>query len=228
MQELISHYIEIDIDFPNIALTVLFVNVIFLIKISRKKAELKWFTITLIGALFIEIFARIVAYRIGNNLPLLHLHTLLEFIFISLFYREILFKKYAINRYFPYFIGLVSIVIVANSIFLQPLTGYNSNAKGLSQCLIIIYSILYFFNRISVEVSRTHLILNQINASILLYYAGSLFIFGFASFLSENSPQMNTYFWRFNALLYLIFQLLVLITTWNLVFPNLREVKKEN
>lgn len=220
MEELFSYCKNIDVDFGNIALTILFVNVIFLIKIFRKKADLKWFIITLVSALFIQLLAQIFSRTFGNNLPLLHLHTLLEFIFISLFYREILFKKNRLGLYFPYFIGTVSVIIIANSIFFEPLMGYNSHAKGLSQSLIIIYSILYFFNRISIEVSEKNLVLNQLNAAILLYYAGSLFIFGFASFISESSPKVNSYFWDFNALLYLAFQLLVLITTWNLVFPS--------
>jgi len=227
VQELLSQYREIDIDFGNIALMVLLINIVFLIKSYRKKTDLKWFIIALIQALLIQIFAIILAYKVGNNLPLLHLHTLLEFIFISLFYREILFKKHTSNQWFLFFIGIVSSVIIANSIFLETLTSYNSNAKALSQTLIIAFAVYYFFSRISTEVSQSNMILNQINAAILLYYAGSLFIFGFASFMSENSPLMNSYFWAFNAFLYLIFQILILITTWQLVFPTNQTPKSE-
>ncbi len=228
MEELLSHYLKIDIDIGNLALTALFVNVLFLIKIFREKTDLKWFTIAMISALLIQLLARFFAFKFGNNLPLLHLHTLLEFIFISLFYREILFKRNSLNSYFPYLVGGISVIVIVNSIFLEPLTDYNSNAKTLAQTLIIAYSILYFFNRISIEVSKSNMILNRINASILLYYAGSLFIFGFAKIISKGSPLMNTYFWDFNALLYLVFQLLVLITIWSLVFPNAKGIKEEN
>lgn len=227
MEDFFYEITELDIRFSDIALIVLSVNVAFFVKIFRERTELKWFAMTLISALIIQILAHVFAYKYGNNLPLLHLHTLLEFIFISLFYRQILFSKHRLSVYLLYFIGVVSILIVANSVFLEPLTGFNGNAKGLSQSLIIIYTILYFFSRISTEVREENMYLNKINASILLYYSGSLFIFIFASFLAKNSPVLNHYFWEFNALLYLVFQLLILVATWRLVFPTSIDVKGE-
>lgn len=227
MEDFFYEMTQLDIRFADIALIVLFVNVAFFIKIFRERTELKWFAMTLIAALIIQLLAYVFASKYGNNLPLLHLHTLLEFIFISLFYRQILFSEHSISVYLLYFIGVVSMLIVANSIFLEPLTGFNGNAKGLSQSLIIIYTILYFFSRISTEVREENMYLNKINASILLYYSGSLFIFIFASFLVKNSQVLNHYFWEFNALLYLVFQLLILTATWRLVFPTTLDMKSE-
>ncbi|MGK0364010.1 MAG: hypothetical protein ACI85O_001064 [Saprospiraceae bacterium] len=208
------------VDFGDFSLACLLINVIFAFKISRKRPDLKWFEISLVWAFFIQISAIVLAHTIGNNLPLLHLYTLFEFIFISLFYKEIIFNNLKIKNYFTPFLGLMIIVIIGNSLFLESIMGYNSNAKGLTQFFIISYSIVYFFNKISVEVQRENLYLNRINAAILLYYAGSLFVFIFAKFLSNHSGDISGYFWEFNAILYSAFQILILITTWRLVFPS--------
>jgi hypothetical protein len=216
----------ISADIENISLLLSAINVIFSIKIIRKKPNLRWFEMSLIWAFLIQILAHILAELVGNNMPLLHLYTLLEFVFISLFYKDILFKNYNFSRYFNYALGLVVVMIIYNSIFIEPLDEFNSNAKGLTQAIIISYAIIYFFNRISIDLIKNNLILNRINAAIILYYSGSLFIFVFAKFLMENSLLINEYFWEFNALLYLTFQILILIATWRIVFPkstNIRE-----
>lgn len=210
-----------------ITLTLLFVNVLFSIVIFKRRPDLKWFEINLIWVLLVQVSASQLARIYGNNLPLLHLHTWVEFLLISLFYQEILFVNYKINRYFYHFVGLITLLLVCNSMFLEPLTGYNSNAKGLTQIIIISYSVSYFFNRISIDVVKSNLILNQINAAILLYYSGSLFIFTFAKFLAANSEIESGHFWKFNAFMYLVFQILILIATWRLVFPGAKASKSE-
>ncbi len=219
---------SIKIDVENISLLILVINVVFASKIFQAKPDLKWFEVSLIWAFLIQILAHIIANLFGNNMFLLHLYTLFEFIFISLFYKEILFSNYKFPRSINYIIGLTVLMIIANSIFFEPITGFNSNAKGLTQIIIISYAIGYFFNRISVDEVKKNLVLNRINAAIVLYYAGSLFIFIFAKFLMENSLTMNKYFWKFNALLYLIFQILILIATWRIVFPKVKEIKSED
>lgn len=202
-----------------VSLIVLVVNILFSIKILRVRPDLKWFEAMLILSFFIQVMARVFTVLYGNNLPLLHLYTLLEFIFISLFYYQILFKSFIFIKYFYCFLGVISSIIIYNSIAIEPITGFNSNAKGLTQIIIIGYAIFYFFNGISVDVIENKLVLSRINAAILLYYAGSLFIFVFAGFLLNNSPLINGYFWKFNTVLYIVFLVLILIATWKLVFP---------
>jgi len=211
-----------------VPLLILFINVLFSIRVFKGRPDLKWFEITLIWSFIIQILADVLAGFNENNLPLLHLYTLLEFIFISLFYYQILFKNLKNNHYFYSFTGLITLILIANSIFYESIMGFNSNAKGLTQIIIISYAIIYFFNRISIDEVKENLILNRINAAILLYYAGSLFIFIFAKFLMENALTMDLYFWRFNMLLYLVFQILILIARWRIVFPKSTNIKSED
>ena len=228
VRQAVKSSMSVYFDIGEFAKLFLLINVLLAFKICKERKELKWFELSLVWALAIQIIAKIIALYKGNNLPLLHLYTMIEFVLISLFYKEILFNKLKIGQYFYYFIGLIVLIIVGNSIFIEPLRGFNSNAKGLTQLIIISYSIIYFFNRLSIDVSKKNLILNRINAAILLYYSGSLFIFVFAKILVKKSSILNNYFWDFNALLYLVFQILILIATWRLVFPKSAEIKSED
>ncbi len=219
---------NITFDIGELAKLFLLINVLFAFKIYKERNELKWFELSLIWALFIQIIAKTIAHYQGNNLPFLHLYTIFEFTLISLFYKEILFDNIKLGRYFYYFVGVIMLIIIGNSLFFESIYGYNSNAKGLTQIIIISYAVIYFFNRISIDVVQSNLVLNRINAAVLLYYASSLFIFIFAKFLLENSDIMFGYFWDFNALMYLTFQVLIFIATWRLVFPAFTEIKSEN
>jgi len=209
-----------EIPFSILSLLILFINVLLTFKILKLAPDVKWFCILQVWALLIQIFSPKYSKYFGNNLPLLHLYTLFEFVFLSLFYWTILLGKQRYGKYFSSFVVLIVCLIVGNSIFLEPLTSFNTNAKGLSQVIIMAYTIIYFFNRMSIEVQTKNLILNRINAAILLYYAGSLFVFTFAQFIEERSDKVLTLLWMFNSILYLVFQLLILIATWRLVFPK--------
>lgn len=210
-----------------LSLFFLSINVVLAIKAFRKKADLKWFEILLAWSLFSQIVGRIMGISLGNNMPMLHLYTLFEFIFISLFYKKIIFDHLKIKKYFMPFLAFMVMIIICNSLFVESIMVHNVKAKGLTQVTIISYAIFYFFNRISNEIRKGDFYLNRINAAILMYYSGSLFIFIFANFLLEDL-LIRSYFWRFNALLYLIFQILILIATWRLVFSNSKDSKMLN
>ncbi len=154
----------------------------------------------------------------ANNLPLLHLYTLGEFLLLSWFYREIIGRREFPVHIFRWFVILVTILIILNSIILQPLSQFNTYAKTMVQVVLIAYSILYFYyltNHTDNEVVEQKA-LRLINSALIVYYSGSLFIFMFSNYFIENDD--NLIFWVFNSLLNFIFQLLVLIAIWRVAF----------
>lgn len=171
-----------------------------------------WFNIFLILGLITQIISKILFINSYQNLPLLHIYTLLEFIFLSLFYKDIITKEFFLTKYFNAFIIIMSVLIILNSIFLQNLYTFNSNAKTLTQVIYIGYALVYFFQA-PFERSDLSKLLNWINSAILLYYAGSLFIF-MASSAFFQLTEMYRFFWVINALLYLIFQILLFVALW--------------
>jgi len=194
-------------------------TVLCLIFFRRQSMSLKYFTILLLLSLIIQAAAHFLWMQKSpgntkvNNLYLLHAYTLGEFILITLFYHPI-FKERALWRNTVLgFLCIVSTLIVANSIFLQPITVFNSNAKTLTQSIFIAYATAFFLQETSNKENLYFPSLKTINSAILLYYAGSLFIFMFGNVFFQLD-DFHKIFWVANALLYLIFQLLVFYAIW--------------
>lgn len=160
--------------------------------------------------LFIEVLSRVFIECEINNLPLLHIYTLLEFVFFSFLYREMgIFEKWT-SRNFWIFLGVVMSLVVLNSAFLQSIWAYNSYAKSLVQLSLIGYGVAYIF--LLREKNPMTSALNLMNAAILVYYSGSLFVFMFANVLLSN--PYRSLFWEANVYLNFIFQILIFMSLW--------------
>ena len=170
--------------------------------------------------LLIEVCAKTIPFPNNNNLPLLHLYTLGEFVLLSLFFKSLIKKPSAFQKYFWVFIGLFLVLIIGNTIFLQGIFEFNSYAKTGVQVVLITYSVLYFYN-LSNEVDLTNPYqksLRLINSALLIYFSGSLFIFMFSNYLTKHKIDIHHGFWAFNAFLNLVFQILVLVGIWRVTF----------
>ncbi len=203
-----------------IAVAFLFVNnCLGFYSFKKLNITFKHFLYFLFFSLGIELAARAFAYSSHNNLPLLHLYTLGEFILLSLFYKTLIPKPAFFKKYFWYFISIGSILIILNSFIFESIYEFNPGAKTTVQIIIIGYAVLYFYN--ITENQNSDLVygksLGLINSAIIIYYSGSLFIF-MCSQLYYKAPDLYKYFWAFNAVLNLIFQLLILSGIWKVVF----------
>ncbi|MFM9946902.1 MAG: hypothetical protein ACKV1O_03090 [Saprospiraceae bacterium] len=169
--------------------------------------------------LFIEIGARLIVYFVPNNLPLLHLYTVGEFVLLSFFYRSLLPEHVIFRKFFPVLLVMVSLLILMNTLFLQSIFVFNSYAKTLVQIILILYAILFFFHLPEASSFKTQegWSLRMINSAVLIYYCGSLFIFMFSNIFIEKSIIYHG-FWIFNALLNFLFHILVLIGLWRVAF----------
>ena len=162
--------------------------------------------------LLVEIALRIMSPYKLNNLPLLHVYTLLEFILFSWIYRSMgIFDKWSSQQFWT-FVTVVAALIVANSLFLQSIFIYNSYAKSLVQACLVFYSIAYIFQLR--PQTPSYQALNILNTAVLTYYAGSSFIFmaGNVALLIENSEVI----WVLNVAFIVIFQCLVLASIWRM------------
>jgi hypothetical protein len=109
--------------------------------------------------------------------------------------------------------------MILNSLFFRIGGDYNSVSKTIVQIIIISYAVLYFYNltEIRSNSNRVSKSLSLINSAILIYYSGSLFIFMCGQALRDYPEWIKT-FWAFNAVLNLIFQLLIFFGIWKVVF----------
>lgn len=203
----------------NLSEFLLLVNTILYIRYLWKKSKIfKIFSLFQAFTLLVLIAAKILWLahehdKSVNNLPLLHFYTLFEFILLTLFYHQFLKTIQGWRNWIVVFSILIVTLIVANSIFLQPVTVFNSYSKTLTQLVFICYAIIFFSQSMQNQLQVFYPAIKMINSAVLLYYAGSLFIFMFGNVLI-NLERLHSIFWVANAVLYLIFQLLVFTAIW--------------
>lgn len=208
----------------NIALFCLCINVALCLLYWKKlNTPLTYLAYFLIWNVSIEVLVLIVnALEYKNNLPLLHVYTLGEFILFLFFFKSLLDKPTFFKTYFWHFLIGGSLLIIGNSIFLQSIFVFNSFAKTFVQLTIITLAIVYFYNlvenqRFTATISKS---IRLINSAILVYYSGSLFIFMCSNVYYENA-QIYDIFWIFNALLNVLFHLLILVGLWKIFFKKI-------
>ena len=104
--------------------------------------EKVFFLFVFAKALF-EILAIVLAELIHNNLVGLHVYTLVQFIVLSMFFGTC-FNRFKVGFRTKWIIGIGTVAILLNSVFLQPVDTYNSNSKVLVELYIIIVCIGLF------------------------------------------------------------------------------------
>lgn len=153
----------------------------------------------------INFLAILLSYNGRNNLPLLHLLTLVELLFLSLFYSGLLGHKFGrIIRYVGF--GAASISVL-NSLFIQNVFAFNSYARGMLAILVICYSLLFLLRaqRVPGLPGAVFLV-----TGCMIYYGGSVFLFLFSNFL-ESGAAGSTLIWNVNAALTVILYILLSI-----------------
>lgn len=188
---------------------------------QRLDPPLRILAIFLFFNLSIEISSRVLSYWESGNLPLLHLYTPVEFVLFSLFYRKILDPYSIFRRYFVSIVVGTTAAVIANSLYWQTLTHFNNYGKTLVQVLLILYALEYAFGpdmggERTVVQRKT---LSLINTAVLIYYCSSLFVFLFSP-LAQKAGDPLTFLWDANALLNLVFQVLIFLGLWKTVFSR--------
>lgn len=172
--------------------------------------ELKWFTGSLLLGGIANVAAKLYAMEGMNNMPVSHIYTVVEFLLLSMFYRQ-LFKGRKLYRLIPVVVIIYTLFCIANTILWQRLTTYNSYSRSAEAILVMIYAIAYFKDmldeRLSIPYQQT---VTWLNAGLLLYFSGSLFLFVCGN-LIMTSLSLNTIIWNIHASLVLFMYILFAI-----------------
>ncbi len=209
-----------------LAILILLISVIILILNYELFSKLfKLLLYYLIWNLIIEVFANVLHIVKSNNLPLLHLYTLGEFIFLSYYFLNVFgiwTQKRALSKIY---IGSISVLIILNSIFIESIYGFNSYSKTGVHLIIIFYAVAYLilFIKNKLPAIARDKYTQIINMAILIYYSGSLFIFMFSNYYKKHDVKIPIELWSINAVLNMIFQLVILYVIWKMVFSKTRK-----
>ncbi len=159
-----------------------------------------------------------------NNMPLLHIYVAVGFIFLALFYGDIL-QGFINKKLVLGIIILFSIFTIINSSSIQNIFTYNSYALTVECILIIILSIsTYMFSLEDlVQEKRQGLwkSIKWINAGLLIYYTSSLIIFNFAHLFFSDlsfkiySRDFNVQTWMLHSFFSTVMYVCFFIGLWN-------------
>ncbi len=187
---------------------------ISVVKYSYLSPSLKVFS----WYLYLSAATNIICYSLAmkgiNNMPVLHLFTVLEFTLISIYFKKVFNDKkrdFVIN-FLIFFLIAFSVVNVA---FLQDIHTYNGYVKSIVAILIIAYAISFYKNtldNVSTDTSSAKPTI-YINTGLILYFSGS-FIFFIVPNLIVPDLQFGVLIWTIHATFLLIMYILVAIGLW--------------
>ncbi len=136
-----------------------------------------------------------------TNIPITNTFFIVQFLLLSILYISLLTKKKMI--YISISIALIFFII--NTIFFQPYIEMQSYFRGVVNIILILYSILYFFQLLNKMPMITVSILKYypfwINTAVFYYFGASFLIFFTITYIFKNqSVNFSVIIWSFHNL----------------------------
>ncbi len=177
--------------------------------------EFKFLFIYLILAASTQLVSFITWKMKLNNLPILHLYTVLEFL-ILLTYYWVLLKGFLNKSAFFILIILFPILEILSILFVENIYQYNNLSRSVEALLLIFFSICWFVKIVAEDddFRSQYQGFNYINAGFLLYFSGAITLFACSSFVNEMSVNLKMNIWTIHTLLAVQLYILISIGLW--------------
>ena len=195
----------------------LFYPILYIRGFTKFGKAFKYFTIYLVLIALIQLSQKYfnIFYKGENNIFLFFYYIIFQFVSLSMFYHELLKKK---------FIKIVSLIVLfflAVQYILDPSLYFRYNAVGVvvTQFTIVGYSLVYFYN--SLTKNKTEFV--YINSALFIYLLVSYLIFASGNLVFDiNIPRyVSKTLGQLNEFFYLGFQIVIIIEWWkNYSFPS--------
>jgi len=186
---------------------------------KKSDRALKLFCVYVFFSTIIQLLSLVLSLNHTNNMLLLHIYCPMGFLLLALFYQRLLNK--AVNKAWLPALGLVYVVFsLLNSIFLQNIFTFNSNALTVESILVIIITLFTFLvslNRSSLSlVVKTNLnTIGWINSGLLLYHTSTLLLFYLSNVLTKYySLNFNFYVWLMHSFISIVMYSCFIIGLW--------------
>lgn len=197
-------------------LAVLLPLVVALLRFKKFGPDLKVLTYHLVMVTIMSGISAAVWFMNKNNLPLLHVYTILEFSMIAWFYKIVL-RGWVSERLFTILILLFALLALLNSLFLQDWHRFNTYPRSLESIFVIAFTIAYFHRMLSeVNINRMERSpLFWINTGFLFYFSGALFLFSLSNYIIPLGYRLNFLIWTVHALFSILLYVFLFIGLCN-------------
>lgn len=202
--------------FSEIAQLSLVLPLIVMLYRYRRFTRLFW---TLGSLLIVAVIISYSAYLLykskTNNMYLLHIYTVLEYAFWSLFYYQ-LFERRIVKRIILSLLIIFILFAIINTMNWQSLEMYNSYSRSVEGAFLLCFGIAWFYKVFvngKIVKLETHPVF-WVNAGVLVYFSGSFLLFISNNFLLELSTQQFFEAWALHGLFLIIHYLFIAIGIW--------------
>jgi len=150
-----------------------------------------------------------------NNFPILHIYTIAEY-FVLLWFYSVLLKNFiphsvlvVLGIAFPAF-------SVVNSLYIESIYTFNTYGRSLEALIFIFLSISWFVKIVAEDekVRQKGMAVNYINSGLLIYFAGSIAMFSYSSFVEQMSEAQRINVWTIHTVLAVQLYILIAVGLW--------------
>ncbi|UII32786.1 hypothetical protein LVD17_07055 [Fulvivirga ulvae] len=153
-------------------------------------ATYRYFQILFIAVLLFELSGLAIEREYNNVID--HFYQPLEFILITLIYKNILRNK-VLNRYWLVIVPLFLITSFYLSIFIEGLHMPNTYSFLLGSTIIVLYALIYVYELYANPPEHSSLFTNPyfwINTGNLFFYCGTFFQMGLSAYIARDNETL--------------------------------------
>jgi len=166
----------------------------------------KFFTLYIFSHTVVEIGMRTLSFYKLNNHFMTHIYFVMQFLFLSLFFYELIEKRIQKKIILNYMLVCFSALIL--QYVFNPVLFFKFNLLEIfiTTFPLIIYATFYLFEMLEKKKE-----FYMITIALIVYLFGSTIVFLFGNILNNINFNFSKFFWSLNTILYLLFQVIVLI-----------------
>ena len=179
------------------------------IKFTQLPASVRLLWYYLVATALINTAATIVGRGFHtNNMPILHLFTLLEGLMLFWFYQQITDPGKMKNGY-KILLAAYFLTCLLNAAFIQSIYVYSSYTRYLESIICMLFALNYFARIAALGTRPLEAPLFYFNAGIFLYFSGSFVLFIFSNvILQKLPPSTMLIFWTIHSSFVMVMYLL--------------------
>lgn len=145
-----------------------------------------------------------------NNMPLIHLYTVLEVILFAWYYKR-LSGASKTNAFYIALPAAFIVLCIINAVFFQSIYTYSSYTRSVEAIILMMFALSYFAKMATGNSEKK--VGKQpdfyFNAGIFLYFSGAFMLFIFSNFIAANLTKHNfLIIWNIHAALLLLMYIL--------------------
>jgi hypothetical protein len=181
-----------------------------------KLKEQKIIALYILLALITEIFAKVIGAIHLNNLPVLHVYTLLQFLIVAWLYKPVMSGEIMSKIWGVFTVAFLSGSII-NSLFIQSVWEFNGYARA-AESLIIVLFILWYFRKLLFSEDAVKPLQDipmfWISTGMFFYFSACFFVFLLSGDVYIINSKVFAISWAFHDLILIIHYIFIIAALW--------------